>query len=52
MTVRVEGARKMMAFLKEKGFDIPYNEIKDGTHDMAVWVALPTIFDFFEKHKR
>jgi poly(3-hydroxybutyrate) depolymerase len=52
MTVRVEGARTMMAFLKEKGFDIPYNEIKDGTHDMAVWVALPTIFDFFEKHRK
>ncbi len=52
MTVRVEGARAMMAFLESKGFDIPYNEIKDGTHDMSVWLALPTIFDFFEKYKK
>ncbi|MCX6551131.1 MAG: alpha/beta hydrolase-fold protein [Acidobacteria bacterium] len=52
MTVPVEGARTMMAFLRAKGFDIPYNEIKDGTHDMSVWQALPTIFDFFEQHKR
>ena len=50
--VSVEGARKMIAYLKEKGFDVPYNEIKDGTHDMAMWEALPTIFDFFDKHKR
>jgi poly(3-hydroxybutyrate) depolymerase len=52
MTVRVEGARTMMAFLKSKGFDIPYNEIKDGTHDLSIWQALPTIFDFFEKYKK
>ena len=51
MTVRVEGARTMMAFLKSKGFDIPYNEIKDGTHDLAIWQALPKIFDFFERYK-
>lgn len=51
-TVPVEGARKMMQWLKQQGFDIPYAEIKGGTHDWAVWQNLPQIFDFFEKHRR
>jgi predicted peptidase len=47
----VERSREMIRWLKERGLDIPYNEIKDGTHDMSVWQNLPNIFDFFEKHR-
>jgi poly(3-hydroxybutyrate) depolymerase len=47
----VERSRDMIRWLKDRGFDIPYNEIKDGTHDMSVWQNLPNIFDFFEKHR-
>jgi poly(3-hydroxybutyrate) depolymerase len=47
----VERSREMIRFLKEKGIEIPYYEIKDGTHDLSVWQNLPTIFDFFEKHR-
>ena len=48
----VERSRDMIRWLKERGLDIPYNEIKDGTHDLSVWQNLPNIFDFFEKHRR
>jgi hypothetical protein len=41
----------MIQWLKERGLDIPYNEIKNGTHDLSVWQNLPNIFDFFEKHR-
>lgn len=51
-TVSVEGARKMMQWLRERGFDIPYAEIEGGTHDWAIWQNLPRIFDFFEQHRR
>jgi predicted peptidase len=51
-TVPVDGARRMIQWLKERGYDIPYTEVKDGTHDMAVWQNLPQIFDFFEKCRR
>jgi poly(3-hydroxybutyrate) depolymerase len=47
----VERSREMIRWLKERGLDIPYNEIKDGTHDMSIWQNLPNIFDFFEKHR-
>ena len=52
MTVSVDGARRMIQWLKERGYDIPYTEVKDGTHDMSVWQNLPQIFDFFEKYRR
>jgi poly(3-hydroxybutyrate) depolymerase len=48
----VERSRDMIRWLKERGLDIPYNEVKDGTHDLSVWQNLPNIFDFFEKHRR
>jgi hypothetical protein len=48
----VERSREMIRWLKERGLDIPYNEVKDGTHDLAVWQNLPNIFDFFEKHRK
>jgi poly(3-hydroxybutyrate) depolymerase len=50
-TVPVDGGRRMIQWLKEKGIDVPYNEVKGGTHDMAIWENLPNIFDFFEKHR-
>jgi poly(3-hydroxybutyrate) depolymerase len=52
MTVSVDGARRMIQWLKERGYDIPYTEVKGGTHDMAIWQNLPQIFDFFEKYRR
>jgi len=52
MTVPVDGTRRLIQWLKDRGYDIPYVEVKDGTHDMAVWQNLPQIFDFFEKHRR
>ncbi len=51
MTVPVDGGRRMIQWLKEKGIHVPYNEVKGGTHDMAIWENLPNIFDFFEKHQ-
>jgi len=47
----VERSRAMVAWAKTKGFEIPINEIKDGTHDMSIWINLPNIFNFFEQHK-
>jgi poly(3-hydroxybutyrate) depolymerase len=47
----VQRSRDMIQWLKERGLDIPYNEIKNGTHDLSVWQNLPNIFDFFEKHR-
>jgi len=51
-TVPVEGARQMMKRFKEIGFEIPYVEVKGGSHGRAVWDTLPQIFDFFEKYRR
>jgi len=48
----VERSREMIRWLKERGLDIPYNEVKDGTHDLSVWQNLPNIFNFFEKYRR
>ena len=48
----VERSREMIRWLKARGLDIPYHEVKDGTHDLSVWQNLPNIFDFFEKHRR
>jgi hypothetical protein len=42
----------MVRWAKEHGLEIPINEIKDGTHDMAIWTNLPNIFNFFEKHQK
>jgi poly(3-hydroxybutyrate) depolymerase len=48
----VERSRQMIHWAKEHGLEIPINEIKDGTHDLSVWINLPNIFNFFEKHQR
>jgi pimeloyl-ACP methyl ester carboxylesterase len=48
----VERSREMVRWAKERGFEIPIDEIKDGTHDMSIWINLPTIFNFFEQHRR
>ncbi len=47
-----ERARTMISWAKEHGLDIPYNEIKNGTHNSAPWDNLPNIFNFFEKQRR
>jgi hypothetical protein len=39
----------MVSWAKEHGLEIPYNEIKNGTHNSAPWDNLPSIFNFFEK---
>jgi len=48
----VERSREMVRWAKEHGFEIPINEIKDGTHDLSIWINLPNIFNFFEKHQK
>ena len=48
----VERSREMVRWAKAQGFEIPINEIKDGTHDMSIWINLPNIFNFFEQHQR
>jgi poly(3-hydroxybutyrate) depolymerase len=48
----VERSREMVRWAKAHGFEIPINEIKDGTHDMSIWINLPTIFNFFEQHRK
>jgi poly(3-hydroxybutyrate) depolymerase len=48
----VERSREMIRWASEHGLDIPINEIKDGTHDMSIWINLPNIFNFFEKHQK
>ena len=42
----------MVAWTKEHGLEVPYNEIKNETHDSSPWDNLPNIFNFFEQHKR
>jgi len=49
---RPERARTMISWAKEQGLDIPYNEVKGGTHDSAPWDNLPNIFNFFDQHRR
>lgn len=46
----VERSREMVRWAAAHGLEIPINEIKDGTHDMSIWINLPNIFNFFEKH--
>ena len=48
----VERSRQMVRWAKEHGFEIPINEIKDGTHDLSIWINLPNIFNFFERHTK
>jgi poly(3-hydroxybutyrate) depolymerase len=48
----VERSREMVRWAKEHGFEIPINEIKNGTHDMSIWINLPNIFNFFDKHAK
>lgn len=48
----VERSREMVRWAKEHGFEIPINEIKDGTHDLSIWTNLPNIFNFFEQHQK
>jgi poly(3-hydroxybutyrate) depolymerase len=48
----VERSREMIRWAKEHGLEIPINEIKDGTHDLSIWINLPNIFNFFEKYQR
>ncbi len=48
----VERSREMVRWAKEHGLDIPIDEIKDGTHDLSIWINLPNIFNFFEQHRR
>ncbi len=48
----VERSREMVRWAKAHGFEIPINEIKDGTHDMSIWINLPNIFNFFEQHRQ
>ena len=45
-------ARDMVAWAKAHGLEIPYTEVKNGTHDSAPWDNLPTIFNFFEKQQK
>jgi poly(3-hydroxybutyrate) depolymerase len=47
----VERSREMIRWAKEHGLEITINEIKDGTHDMSIWINLPNIFNFFEKYR-
>ena len=35
---------------KERGLDMEYVEVKGGTHPTAVEIAMPKIFDFFNRH--
>jgi poly(3-hydroxybutyrate) depolymerase len=48
----VERSREMVRWAKAHGFEIPINEIKNGTHDMSIWINLPNIFNFFEQHAK
>jgi poly(3-hydroxybutyrate) depolymerase len=48
----VERSREMVRWARERGFEIPITEVKDGTHDLSIWINLPNIFDFFERHRR
>jgi poly(3-hydroxybutyrate) depolymerase len=48
----VERSREMIRWAKEHGLEIPIIEVKDGTHDLSIWVNLPNIFEFFERHRR
>lgn len=48
----VERSREMVRWAREHGLEIPINEVKDGTHDMAIWTNLPNIFNFFEQHRK
>ena len=48
----VETARSMAAVVKSKGFDTRFLEIPEATHDTIVGLALPTVYEFFTKHRR
>ena len=48
----VERSREMVRWARERGFEIPITEVKDGTHDLSIWINLPNIFKFFEQHRR
>ncbi len=44
-------ARTMVAWAKDHGLEIPYTEVKNGTHDSAPWDNLPNIFNFFDEQR-
>jgi predicted peptidase len=48
----VERSRQMVRWAKEHGLEIPITEVKDGTHDLSIWINLPNIFSFLEQHQR
>ena len=37
--------------VKEKGFDTQFLEVPEATHDTIVGLALPTVYEFFSKHR-
>jgi poly(3-hydroxybutyrate) depolymerase len=49
--VPVGSARALAAQFKERGLDMEYVEITGGTHPTAVEIAMPKIFDFFNRHR-
>ena len=49
-TPSLEGSRAMATFLREQGFDFEYLET-DGDHGGMVSEVLPSIFDYFDRHR-
>jgi len=47
----VETARTIAKAVKEKGFDTQFLEVPEATHDTIVGLALPTVYEFFSKHR-
>jgi dienelactone hydrolase len=47
-----DAARALVKRCKSHGVDITYVEVKGGTHPTAVEIAMPQIFEFFNRHAR
>jgi poly(3-hydroxybutyrate) depolymerase len=47
-----KSARESVRLFKEHGLDVHYEEVKGGTHGTAIEIAMPKVFDFFDKNRR
>lgn len=47
----LEGSRKMQVWMKAQGFQLEYKEV-DADHGGMVPLVLPSVFDFFDRHRK
>ena len=50
-TTSHDATEAMIKKAKAAGLDATFESVKDGTHDGAVEIAMPKIFEFFDQHK-